>query len=270
MRTAALASLPSGGHPAAASMPRKLYAMSLDRSSRMGPTTVLERAFTHRGAADLGRVEASSYFTPGPTSFWERLLRWSRPPALHPPFDEAGRDVHGLLAAHPPVFDAGDPPNAIRLVRGTVSALVPREHGDDVVVRDAWSVAQGARLVSGLHFGLTRPELPPVAVAFAMCPLIVARPHPMALRSVVELGPLDERTFTNFWPALDLDSEATGVELRVGDVVEVIGLVSRPEDCDGRFDVDGRRASYRDAAVPTELALVIGDRPGLRMVIRRC
>jgi hypothetical protein len=252
-------------------MPRKLFAMSLDASSTTGVTTVLERAFTEQGARHLGRVEASSYLEPGRAGFWQRLMPWRNAATLRPPFDGAGHDIQGLLAAHPPVFEGEeDPPNAIRMVRGTVSALAPREHGDEVVVRDAWSVEQGARLVSGLHFGLTRPDLPPVAVAFAMCPLIVAMPMPMPLRSVIELGPLNVRAFTNFWPALDLDREGTGVELLVGDEIEVIGLVSRPEDCDGRFDVDGRRASYRDAAVTHDLTLVIGDRPGLRMVIRRC
>ncbi len=250
-------------------MPRKLVGMSLT-SSRMGVSTVLERTFDERGAWVLGHVETSSYFGPREPSFFRRLMRWREPPVLHPPFDDAGRDVQGLLAARPPVFDGeGDPPNAIRSVRGTVDALIPREANDDVVVRDVWSVAQGARLVSGLHFGLVRPERPPVAVAFAMSPLIVARPSAMTLRHAVELGPLDARAFTNAWPALDLDAPAVGVELRVGDVVEVIGLVSRPEDCEGRFDLDGRRASYRDAATPHALTLVIGDRPGLRMVIRR-
>lgn len=251
-------------------MPRKLYGMSLDNPSRIRGTSLLERTFTASGARALGHVEASSYFAPGKTGFLRRLLGWTGTPELHLPFDEAGHDVHGLLAAHPAVFTGKhDPPNAVRLVRGTVSALSPREHGDDVVVRDVWSVPQGARLVSGLHFGLTRPELPPVGVAFAMSPLIVARPTPMTMRSVVELGPLDERTFTNLWPALDLDGPATGVELRLGDTIEVIGLVSRPEDCEGRFDLEGRRASYRDAATPTDLTLLIGDRPGLRMVIRK-
>lgn len=250
-------------------MARKLYGMSLS-VSRAGKTTVLERSFDERGAHALGHVETSSYLGPAEPSFWRRLMRWREPPVLRPPFDDEGRDVQGLLAARPPSFDGeGDPPNAIRSVRGTIDALVPREPGDEIAVRDVWAVDQGARLMTGVHFGLTRPDRPPVAVAFAMSPLIVSRPSSMPLRAALEEGPLSERAFVHAWPALDLARPSVGVELRLGDVVEVIGLVSRPEDCAGRFDLEGRRASYRDAATPHDLTLVIGDRPGLRMVIRR-
>jgi hypothetical protein len=40
-----------------------------------------------------------------------------------------------------------------------------------------------------------------------------------------------------------------------------------PDRCERRFDLAGRTASYRD--VDTAIRLVLGDAPGLRMVIRK-
>jgi hypothetical protein len=56
------------------------------------------------------------------------------------------------------------------------------------------------------------------------------------------------------------------VEIHEGDTLEVIGQAWDPDRCDRRFDLEGRTTSYREHQQPIQL--VLGDAPGLRMVIR--
>ena len=56
------------------------------------------------------------------------------------------------------------------------------------------------------------------------------------------------------------------VELRQGDRIEVLGMALDAR-LTRRFDLGQRTASYRETS--NAISLVLGDAPGLRMVIRK-
>ena len=56
------------------------------------------------------------------------------------------------------------------------------------------------------------------------------------------------------------------VEVREGEPLDVLGVPAKVDDVVRRFDLRGRTTSYREASRP--VSLVLGDEPGLRMVIR--
>lgn len=228
--------------------------------------SVLEWHVSAERRETLGRIDEAWYLGEAEVGFWSRLLGRRGAALLRPPFDAAGGDAFGLLTgAHPELDGQDDPLGSIRLARGQVGPLSPREEGDDTPVRDAWTGS--VRVVRATHFGLLVPGQAPVAVAFAQSPLVIAAPTRATLGDVVA------GTEQESWAARHLPwhaSEAADlVTLKVGEEVEVLGIVTTPDQCRGRFDLTERRASYRDA--PEErVALVVGDRQGLRMVLRRC
>lgn len=238
---------------------------------------VLERRYDGGRLELLQRVTEASYFGRRERTWWQWLTRSAAPGRLVPPFDAEGRDVHALTAEALPMLDGDDDPlGSVRLARGIVTPLTPRERGDDVVLRDAW-LDGSQRITSAIHFGLALPGIPPVAVAFAMSPLVIGRPSAMPLKNALE-GVADDAR--ERWldavgglaggrrAALAMMERVSDViEVRVGDELEVRGVVTTPEQCRGRFDLEGRATSYRDA--PVDLGLVVGDRQGLRMVIRK-
>lgn len=248
-------------------MTRSLYAMSIEDE------VILERRFgAGLGAADLetlGRIEEASYLGQRSRSWWARLFGGRTSPCLLPPFDGAGADVHGLLAGVHPMLDGEDDPlGSIRLAQGTITLLHPREPSDEVVVRDAWSVERGVRVTSALHFGLVLPGFSPVAVAFAQSPLVIGKPVAATFAAALSDVPQPARAaFARTWPGLDPALPAQLIELREGDPVDVLGIVTTPEQCQGRFDLAGRTTNYREAT--SEVSLVVGDRQGLRMVLRK-
>lgn len=236
-----------------------LFAMVLDGRS------VLEWHVSPERRETLGRIDEAAYLGRGEVGFWGRLFRSEGAARLCPPFDAGGGDVHGLLSgAHPELDGEDDPLGAIRLARGKVVPLSPREEGDETPVRDAWTGSM--RVVRATHFGLLVPGQAPVAVAFAQSPLVIGVPTRGTLADAVT-GSEQEGWARRHLPWRG-DEPADVVTLQLGDEVEVLGIVTTPEQCRGRFDLTERRASYRDA--PEEpVALVVGDRQGLRMVLRR-
>lgn len=248
-------------------MTRSLHAMSIERR------TVLERRFgPGLGVSDVetvGRIDEASYLGARSPGFWARLFGAALEPVFVPPFDAEGRDVHRLFDGSTPMLEGDDDPiGSVRLAQGTITALVPRELGDEVVLRDAWSVERGVRLTSAVHFGLLVAGRPPVAVAFSQSPLVVARPTAGRLEdALIDVSERGRVALRHTWPGLDTALPAELVTLAIGEVIEVLGVVATPEQCRGRFDLEGRATTYRDA--PSELSLVVGDRQGMRMVIRR-
>lgn len=236
-----------------------IFAMSLDQRA------ILESQVTAERRETLGRIDEATYLGRAQPSFWARLWGREAPATFLPPFDGTGRDVHGLLRDAQAELDGlDDPLGEIRLARGRVVPLLPRQPGDEVPVRDGWGGR--LRLVRAEHFGLEVPGQARVAVAFAQSPLVIGVPQLGRLEDVLEpseRAPLAARLHD------PLDGPAGVVSIRLGDEVEVLGAVASPEQCRGRFDLTESRASYRDA--PEErVSLVIGDRQGLRMVLRRC
>lgn len=237
------------------------FVMSLEERS------ILESVVRDGKVETLGRISEASYLGHAERSFWSRLFGGAAPAAFAPPFDVEGRDVHALFGeAHAELDGEDDPLGAIRLARGTIVALSPREPGDEAPVRDAWGAR--TRVVKATHFGLAVPGQAPVAVAFAQSPLVIGVPSGGRLGDALEDAPSADRAALARTTS-ELGGDARVVTLRVGDEVEVLGAVATPEQCRGRFDLTERRASYRDA--PEEkVSLVVGDRQGLRMVLRRC
>jgi hypothetical protein len=211
----------------------------------------------------VGFVEEAAYLRRTAPSWWASLFGARPTLALAPPFDAEGRDAHALFDEHIPALEGHDGIQQVRRATGRVVCLSPREAGDTVVLRDLW--LEGARALDAVQFGLETPFGPPVAVAFVQMPLVIARPEPCSLAAYLD-GPHVPLVSAALG---SLPHGATGqlVELREGDQVDVLGLAWDPDRCERRFDLAGRTASYRE--VDTAIRLVLGDAPGLRMVIRK-
>lgn len=187
-----------------------------------------------------------------------------------PPFSPDGDDVFDYFdRERAPFFDGHDDPlGETRHARGTIACLQPRSPGDTVVVRDFWVTDEDPwRVTDAVDFGLVTPSGRPVGVCCAMAPLVVARPTRCTVGE--HLATLEARH-------LDLltDEERAGtgrvgvrVELHEGDTIEVLGVVCDPSRSSKRFDLQGRGAPFRSAAAEP-LSLLLGDMPGIRMVIR--
>jgi hypothetical protein len=213
----------------------------------------------------LGRVEQAAYLGVSRVGFFEWLLGKRPRVSATLPFDHEGRDTLGLLSLEARAFDGGVAEEA-RSARGIVRPLAPREDGDELALRDFW-VPEGPviRIVDAVHFGIEGDV--DAAVAFAQSPLVVARPIPRRLGDHVESLPPELRAPARaaLGNAFD-DLEGFALEVRAGDTIEVLGIPTRVDDVVVRFDLRGRTASYREAAPP--IGLVLGDAPGVRMVLR--
>lgn len=237
-------------------MPRTLHWMTLEGAR------VVERRARRDFWETVGYVEDAPYLRRDAPGFWESLLGTPPKLALAPPFDAQGRDVLRVFDDTAAMLDGDDaPPQVVRRARGRVACLSPREPGDDVVLRDLW--LRHARVIDAIHFALEVPGAPPVAIAFAQSPLVIGKPAEAWLSQCLE-GP----GIPTLPSRAGLPSEGSGpsITIREGDEIEVLGLTWDPERCDRRFDVAGRTASYRE--VQSRIELVLGDAPGLRMVIR--
>jgi len=225
------------------------------------------------GAPDHGEVIEASYVSHHRSALprWlDGLLgrRSKRTVGLVPPFDETGHDVHDLLDARVP-YAEGDERDLgqVRRVSGTVVALEPRQPGDEIAVRDTWVLdAPALRVVEAFDFAVRTPDGETSIVCCAMAPLVVARPVTRPLAEVApELHPRARRILDHGLdrPAATL---ACVVEVKVGDRVEIAGLVTDLRATAARFDLGGRGLPYRGAA-PAR-SVVVGDEPGLRLVVR--
>lgn len=216
----------------------------------------------------LGRIESAAYLRRSRVGFFRRLFGGSARLVAKLPFDDEGRDTLGLFAAEGRAFE-GTVSEDARTARGVVRPLVPREDGDELAIRDFWSVSDPMlRLVDAVHFGIEGAEgLEAAAVAFAQSPLVVACPLRRRLGDHVEAMPPELVTPIRaaLGHAFD-DVEGFALEVRVGDEIEVLGVPTRVDDVVMRFDLRGRTTSYRETARP--IGLVLGDAPGVRMVIR--
>jgi hypothetical protein len=238
-------------------MTRTLHWMHIER-----PRAVEQRARSER-AEILGFVEEAPYLRRAEPSLWARLFGARPTLELTAPFDAAGRDALGLFDDRTAVLDGEDDPlGSIRRASGRVVSLSPREPGDDVVLRDLWLDA--SRLLDSIHFALETPGLAPIAIAFAQMPLVIGVPRARTLEAhVADLRhPALSRALTN----VSSRDAGRALEIREGDTLEVLGQTWDPDRCDRRFDLAGRTASYREREQPIQL--VLGDAPGLRMVIR--
>lgn len=213
----------------------------------------------------LGRVERAAYLGVSRVSFLQWLLGKRPRVRASLPFDDEGRDTLDLLSTKARAFD-GNVAEEARSARGIVRPLAPREDGDEVALRDFW-VPEGPviRIVDAVHFGIEGPI--DAAVAFAQSPLVVARPTPRRLGDHVESLAAELRAPVRaaLGNAFD-DMLGLALEVRAGDTIEVLGIPTRVDDVVLRFDLRGRTASYREAAPP--IGLVLGDAPGVRMVLR--
>lgn len=187
-----------------------------------------------------------------------------------PPFSPDGDDVFDYFERErAPLFDGYDDPlGETRHARGRVVCLQPRSPGDTVVVRDFWVTDEAPwRVTDAVDFGLVTPSGRPVGVCCAMAPLVIAKPSRCTVGehlATLEARHLDLLT--------DEERTSTGrigvrVELREGDSIEVLGVVCDPSRSAKRFDLQGRGAPFRSAAAEP-LSLLLGDMPGIRMVIR--
>lgn len=236
-------------------------------------------------SATGGTVEQASYLRdaaggdgPSGTGWWDRFVRWWRSgpeggigvPTLRfaLPFDANGRDTLGLVDPATGTLDgADDPLGSVRRVEGKVVCLLPRQPGDEVVMRDAWIEQPPVwRMVDGIDFAVQPTEGPPVAVCCAMAPLLIAAPTTRTVREHLGEDARLREVTAGVRHARD-DAQATCVEIREGDRVEALGVVCEPRASVRRFDVVGRSAPYRgDARL---ISLIIGDEPGTRLVLRK-
>ncbi len=226
---------------------------------------VAERRSAPEGWETVGFVEEAAYLHRSGRAWWARLFGAKPRLTLRAPFDAAGNDALSLFGdeASEPLEPDGSVLQVVGHAAGRVVCLSPREPGDEVVLRDLW--LERARVLDAVQFGLEPRAGPPVAVGFVQMPLVVGVPREASVGEFFE-APHTPRAP----PALSgLPRGATGqlVELREGDEVEVVGLTWDPERCERRFNLAGRTASYRSVA--SALRLVLGDAPGLRMVIRK-
>jgi hypothetical protein len=236
---------------------------------------LFERRVRENELNDIGRIEDAPYLgVREPRGLAWLFGRKGTEPLLRPPFNERGEDVHRLLAGeHEAVGE--DAFDEVRLGRGTIRCLEPREDGDEVVLRDAWSTHGGiaCRIVDAVQFALVPDAGRPIAVAFAQAPLVINVPQEATLATV--LGTLGHapsaarvallRHFRTP-DAPEMPHYFNTVELRQGDRIEVLGMALDAR-LTRRFDLGQRTASYRETS--NAISLVLGDAPGLRMVIRK-
>ncbi|MCB9614996.1 MAG: hypothetical protein H6722_21375 [Sandaracinus sp.] len=213
----------------------------------------------------VGRVERAAYFGTERLGFLARLFGGKPRLRAKLPFDEAGSDVLGLVTEAPAYRGVAE--GEARRASGVVRPLAPRENGDEIAVRDFWLVSEPVlRLVDAVHLGI-ESELDGAAVAFAQSPLVIARPE---MRTLGEhLTRLPEELVASVRAAIGhaFDTrEGFVVEVREGDLLDVLGVPAQVDDVVRRFDLRGRTTSYREASRP--VSLVLGDEPGLRMVMR--
>lgn len=247
-------------------MPRTLFTWTPSKLA------LLERRIVDGDVFELGRIEEAPYLHVRRPSGLSWLLGLSKPePVLRPPFNTRGEDVHRLMAGTHEGVDE-EAYTQVRLGRGTIACLEPREAGDAVVLRDAWSTRGdiACRVVDALQFALVPDAGRPVAVAFAQAPLVIAAPEESSLPEL--LGTLSDANATALLrPFRTTDAPETphffdAITLREGDTIEVLGMVLDARRT-RRFDVGQRAASYRESS--GAISMVIGDAPGLRMVIRK-
>lgn len=235
-----------------------------------------------RGEAPValsGSVREAAYLVPArrskSASWLSRALDWLATPLHDPrgsepkllvPSDATGGDRLGLCAEEVPGFEEGIALGEVCSVSGTVIALEPRVDDDPVVVRDLWQLESPVwRLVEGVDFGVLPERGPPVAVCCAMAPLLIA-PVTAKPRDRIEAA-LGERAAGRLRDLAQRRQELSCLELREGDRVEVRGVVCEPLGSATRFDVVERVAAYRGR--PQVITRIVGDAPGIRLVIRR-
>lgn len=185
------------------------------------------------------------------------------------PFGARGEDALGLVDGGIDLLDGHDDPlGSVRRIVGTVVCLEPRTRGDRVVMRDAW-VDEGPvfRVVETLDFGVLPENGPPVAVCCAMAPLLIAPPRWAPFGEALSALEEESRAAVAPWISSRDEELAAVLELREGDRVEVVGVVCDPRTTARRFDVTHRSAPYRGASAA--VALLVGDEPGVRLVVRR-
>lgn len=224
-----------------------------------------ERRARATDAETLGFVEEAPYLGRAQPSWFEGLFGAVPRVALKPPFGARGEDVLGVFDERAEVLDGDDDPfGSIRRASGRVVCLAPRERGDEVVLRDLW--LEDVRVLDSIHFALETDGRAPIAIAFAQMPLVIGVPRADALDTF--LGASSHPASTSVLRDTGEPAARSGlcVELREGDHIEVLGQAWDPDRCDRRFDLEGRTTSYRERQQPIQL--VLGDAPGLRMVIR--
>lgn len=225
---------------------------------------VVETRHAPSGVTTLGLVREATYLEASAPSFWQRIFGGGTGAVeLRPPFDRDGHDHFGLFEGTHEPLEPGAPIGSVRHARGVIRCLSPREPGDAVVLRDAW--LPSLRVTSALHFSLDDGRGPPVAIAFAQSPLVVAPGSLAPLASV--LVNVDDAVSTRLRNrgGIDWRDAAELTVLQAGDSIEVLGVVAEPSD--RRYELSDTSVSYRDA--PTALVQVLGDAPGVRMVLRR-
>lgn len=209
-------------------MPRTLFSWTPSKLA------MLERRIIEGEATDIGRIEDAPYLGLSKPRGWAWLFGLpGNEPALRPPFNERGEDVHRLLDYGFALVDEegfGD----VRVGRGTIRCLEPRQAGDEVVLRDAWSMHGGIafRVVDAIQFALAPDAGRPIAVAFAQAPLVIAPPTEAPLSKL--LGTLSDpnhqallRPFRQA-DAPEVPHYFNTIELRAGDRIEVLGMALDP------------------------------------------
>lgn len=227
-------------------------------------------------ATSTGEVVEASYLDVE-VGFFEALVRRlkGRRDATEPddvrlvlPFDAAGRDALGLLegVAAPALDGNGDELGSVRSATGRVACLEPRDPGDEVVLRDLWVQEPPVlRVVESIDFAIVPERGPPIVIACAMAPLVLAPARAAPLGECLAL--LGARAQSLVAPDVAARPACTAValELREHDVVEVFGVVGDASTT-RRFDLGGRATGYRSA--PATRPLLLGDEVGTRLVVR--
>lgn len=213
--------------------------------------------------APLEEIEQAPFLHRRAPTFLERLVGQREGLALEPPFDRAGRDVHGAFSPRPPPLAHHDEAfGERRRVTGVLVAEAPLEAG--VVLVDAWSRGPpGERLTVVADFVIDTGAGGRVPVTLRQPPLVVAAPVERPFRSILRAHlPHGTHFGAASTPRGVADTRpAEVVTLRVGDRVEVHGLLtSRVED-------EREDASYRDG--PSPAAITLGDATGKSVSIRR-
>ena len=195
----------------------------------------------------VGFVVRSDYFPVAERGLWAWLTGRPSEPRWQLPFDEAGADSLRLTTRIP---------EGCRRITGRISAAAT-----ETLVRDAWSNDPAPWRVSEACDFIVAPEVgPAMVVSLGLAPIVIAPPRLEQCGDVIaSLAPRHLRLLPKWLePASGTSSR---VELRAGDLVEVIG-VSRPvRESSRRLD----RVGYRDGPQPRD---VIGDDDGTRVVLR--
>lgn len=225
----------------------------------------------------VGRVLEAAYLARGRAGLLARLARWvtgGGALALRPPFTADGGDALRL-------FDAPAEAEIVRLT-GRVAALSPRCAGDEVVLSDFWAAGARApwRLVEAHDFAIVTDEpiapfdVQAVVVGLEMAPLVVARPERRAASSHLEGLEPRTRALASSHVAVT-DDAGSAVAVHEGDRVELLALPgARIGDVDDFVIARTRRSlpawpgsgGYR--ASGARRGLTVGDRPGMRLVLR--